>query len=294
MPKRLIHFISVLLVVLLISGCQATPATADNSQTSTLPETSTTSEAAPSPTPLVTVDPTTTSTADVTTTQVTTIPTTTETTAESTTPTTTQKPKPTPTPYSKPYYLYAVKSKFTLVAYSKADDGTYTHIARVMRMAIGEGTMTPSGKFKLGIRYIWYYFDKSYEYAHYAVSYNENMGLKIHGPLFLKKDPTTMNDTSYERIGTKDTRGCLRLTTADAYWVYSNCASGTILEIVTNTTREGFPSTPSLPDIIISGQDPTDPNLPAPAATTTTAASATAGALTAWFNAFKPWSYINH
>ena len=180
------------------------------------------------------------------------------------TKTPTKAPTSTPKPYTSPYYLYAEKGSFTLVAYQKASDGTFSQIARVMRMAIGEGSMTPSGKFTLTTREVWHTFGST-TYGQYATKYSGK--LYIHGPCYFSKNNQDLNPDYYTTIGTKDTRGCLRLTSGDAYWVYMNCPSGTIVEIVSGSPR-GF-TAPPLPDILVQGEDPTDPQLQKTQETTT-------------------------
>ena len=182
------------------------------------------------------------------------------------TKTPTKGPTSTPKPYTSPYYLYAEKGSFTLVAYQKASDGTFSQIARVMRMAIGRGYMTPSGKFTLTTREVWHTFGPT-TYGQYATKYSGR--LYIHGPCYFSKNNQDLNQDYYTTIGTKNTSGCLRLTSGDAYWVYNNCPSGTIVEIVSGSPR-GF-TAPALPPILIEGEDPTDPQLQKTQETTVTA-----------------------
>lgn len=173
-------------------------------------------------------------------------------------PTPTRKPTPTPYPPS-PYYLYAEKGSFTLAVYGRDSAGKYTRLVRVIRMAIGRSSMTPSGKFTITTHLRWKTFGGS-AYAQYAVQYKT--GLYIHSPVYYSKDNTEMKDYTYLAIGTKDTSGCLRIPSADAYWIYQNCPAGTVLEIVSGSPRGLSP--PDLVPIYRTGQDPTDPGLPPP------------------------------
>ena len=179
-------------------------------------------------------------------------------------PTATPKPTPTQGPLL-PYYLYAEKGSFTLVAYGLDDQKKYTRIVRVMRMAIGRSTMTPSGKFKLSsIRERWHRFGST-AHTQYATRYYGS--LYIHGHLYRSQNIHNLIEESYTSIGTKDTSGCLRLVTADAYWIYQHCSSGTILEIVSNSPK-GF-KPPVLPLITTPKEDPTDPLIVKPTPTST-------------------------
>lgn len=166
---------------------------------------------------------------------------------------------PTPAAPLPPYYLYAEKGSFSLVAYGLDGSNNYTQVVRVMRMAIGRGTMTPTGKFTLTTRERWHSFSGSY--AQYAVKYKSS--LYIHGPLYKQTEIHTLIPSYYEAIGTIHTSGCLRLATGDVYWIFNNCGSGTVLEIVKDSPR-GF-TAPALIPLVNRNEDPTDPLLaPAP------------------------------
>jgi hypothetical protein len=130
-------------------------------------------------------------------------------------------------------------------------------------MAIGRGSMTPSGKFTLTTREVWHTFGPT-TYGQYATKYSGR--LYIHGPCYFTKNIHDLNPDYYTTIGTKNTSGCLRLTSGDAYWVFKNCPSGTMVEIVSGTPR-GF-TAPPLPPIVVEGEDPTDPQLQQTQATT--------------------------
>jgi lipoprotein-anchoring transpeptidase ErfK/SrfK len=268
MGRRLLFiFLFCILTSVLIAGCNFLAiATEGGLQTSTLPETTVDLPAVQTTTAAALETSTTNTTGAFTTTSAAAATTASEATTDATTKATTRRTTKATTTTAKvdsPYYLYAEKGSFTLVAYGKDASGNYTQVVRVMRMAIGRGTMTPSGKFTLGQKYRWYNF--SGIYAQYAVRYKS--GLMIHSSLYNDPDNKTMVDSSYTGIGTKATSGCLRIATKDSYWVYNNCPSGTVLEIVEGSPR-GF-TAPPLPPIVISGQDPTDPGL-APAPTTST------------------------
>jgi lipoprotein-anchoring transpeptidase ErfK/SrfK len=266
--QTLIFLLSLLLTVAAFTGCNLVAIASENeTQTGTLPETSARATTVPTTTIELTEDATTgTTSATTAAAETTPTPTTAETTGattKATTHRTTQAVTTAPINTSSPYYLYAEKGSFTLVVYGKDDAGQFTRVVRTIRMAIGRGTMTPRGRFRLSTRTRWKDFGGIF--AQYAVSYKK--GLMIHGPLYEDPINTTLRESSYTEIGTKSTSGCLRITTADAYWIYINCPSGTTLDIVESSPRGFIP--PDLIPIVVSGQDPTDPGL-APAPTTST------------------------
>ena len=44
------------------------------------------------------------------------------------------------------------------------------------------------------------------------------------------QDPSTLEYWEYDKLGTSASAGCVRLTVADAKWIYDNCKSGTKVE----------------------------------------------------------------
>ena len=66
----------------------------------------------------------------------------------------------------------------------------------------------------------------------------------------------------YNQLGTVCSHGCVRLTVADAKWIYDNCPLGTTVSIY-NASSLPVPK-PSAPWLDISspnrGWDPTDPD----------------------------------
>lgn len=255
MPKRLAHSIfCTLLACLLAVGCSAVPVVSDDvSPTSASPETSVSSAV---PAAVTTASETTMLTTAAESTTVTEAATESTTAGPTATPKPTKKPTPTPTKApASPYYLYAEMGSFTLVVYAKDSAGSYTKVVRIIRMAIGRGTMTRAGKYTISNKLRWKTFSSSV-YAQYASQYKS--GLYIHSPTYTTTDNTKMITSSYEQIGTKATSGCLRIPTADAFWIYSNCPAGTVLQIVSGSPR-GF-TAPALVPIRVAGQDPTDPD----------------------------------
>ena len=65
---------------------------------------------------------------------------------------------------------------------------------------------------------------------------------------------------NYNQLGTTASAGCVRLTVADAKWIYDNCEIGTLIEIYEEDDPGplGKPEAIKLPEG--SGWDPTDPD----------------------------------
>jgi lipoprotein-anchoring transpeptidase ErfK/SrfK len=273
-----INLLGLLIVCLMAAGCvSAVVITTDTSfgLTETLPDnsesaatTSTVSSTENVTDVETTTDPE--SMAETTTLEPTTTAAATTTTHKATTRATT-----TAVSYKSPYYLKAYKGSFALVVYGKDSAGDFTKVVRVIKTAIGKNGQTPSGKFTLRTKLRWKTFSSSV-YAQYAFQYtNYRSGnLYIHSPCYTSKNNTTMIREYYEAIGTAATSGCLRMSTGDTYWIYSNCPEGTTLEIFSSRLPSGISKPGDLPPIEVEGQDPTDPFLPtSPTSGTTTEAT---------------------
>ena len=78
----------------------------------------------------------------------------------------------------------------------------------------------------------------------------------------LNDESYSLKYTAYDKLGTKASAGCIRLTVADAYWIYSNCASGTNVEFY-SSSDPGPLGKPSAQKISSNEKcrnwDPTDP-----------------------------------
>ncbi len=136
-----------------------------------------------------------------------------------------------------PYYLYVEKGSFTLTIYEKDDNGEYTEVYATYRLAHG-GNKTPAGKFTLtGDRERWHAFPDGGT-VQFAVHYEGH--LYIHSPLYATDDPTQLWPKYYDGekgIGKESTGGCLRMVTEAAKFIYDNCPSGTVIEIVNGSPK---------------------------------------------------------
>lgn len=145
---------------------------------------------------------------------------------------------PSPTPDDGlPYYLYMEKGSFTLTIYEKDENGEYTKVYATYRVAHG-GNKTPAGKYTLtDDRERWHDFPDGGT-VQYAVHYEGR--LYIHSPLYATDDPTQLWPMYYDGekgIGKESTGGCLRMVTEAAKFIYDNCPSGTVIEIVNGSPK---------------------------------------------------------
>lgn len=85
----------------------------------------------------------------------------------------------------------------------------------------------------------------------------------FHSVPYEKKDKSTLEWWEYDKLGTKASLGCIRLTVEDAKWIYDNCVSGTNVEFYTSSNPGplGKPTAQKITaDEEVRNWDPTDPD----------------------------------
>ena len=161
----------------------------------------------------------------------------------------------------KPYYIMVNRAQGTVTVYELDEDGYYTVPVKAMICSTGrKGHATPTGAFTIGGRWTWLHMiDDSY--GQYATQIKGN--ILFHSVCYTKKDPSTLMTEEYNGLGEPASLGCVRLQTADAKWIYDNCARGTKVTIYDG----GDPGPLGKPDKLVehisddmaNGWDPTDP-----------------------------------
>ncbi len=156
------------------------------------------------------------------------------------------------------YYLYINKSKSMITVYYK--DGKYYVPYKSMICSAGAlSSYTPSGTFHTQAKYRWH----------------ELMGpswgqwcTRIHGGVLFhsvfynsRNNNNRLSVSAYNKLGSPASHGCVRVTAADAKWIYDNCKLGTTVVIYSKTGYEPLkkPSAYKLPSW--HTWDPTDPNM---------------------------------
>lgn len=81
----------------------------------------------------------------------------------------------------------------------------------------------------------WYYFSEYKVYARYFRRING--GYLFHSVLFLDKKLTKLSQSSVTSLGKRASHGCIRLSVADAQWIYENIRGGTRVEILEKTVK---------------------------------------------------------
>lgn len=129
------------------------------------------------------------------------------------------------------YYLKVNYGANVVTAYKKDKSGKYT--VPVKAMVCSTGTATPtSGTYKMSNKYRWHQLNGGV-YGQYCSRITGH--ILFHSVPYKTNSPDTLKYTAYDKLGTKASAGCIRLTVADAYWIYSNCASGTYVEFYSSS-----------------------------------------------------------
>lgn len=150
-------------------------------------------------------------------------------------------PRPTPVPTPIPYALTVDVTNQVTTVYGRDEEGNYNDIVRQMICSTGK-VATPSdvGDWVLtGRKARWCFFSLYGSYAQYWTRINDSIA--FHSVIYAEVDYDAMKVTSYKRLGSRASHGCIRLLVEDAKWIYDNVGEG-----VTVTITEDLPEDPEL------------------------------------------------
>lgn len=134
---------------------------------------------------------------------------------------------------SKRYMLKIDTAKQRVYAYAwSTKSGSYSDLARTMVCSTGkDATPTPKGTFTSTSPVArWGYFPKYDVWAQYL--YRINGSILFHSVLYTDSNEDSLISGSLYKLGTKASHGCVRLSVADAKWIYNNCPAGTTVKVV--------------------------------------------------------------
>lgn len=164
----------------------------------------------------------------------------------------------------KPKYYIKVNNQANVVTiYTKDSNGNYTVPYKAMVCSIG--TATPTGGVytipgKTWDRWTWGQMEGGV-WAQYYVRIKGS--ILFHSVPYTSKDKSTLEYWEYDKLGTKASAGCIRLTVKDAKWIYDNCSAGTQVEFYydSNPGPLGKPTAQKISsEEAVRGWDPTDPS----------------------------------
>ena len=159
------------------------------------------------------------------------------------------------------YYIKVNYGAQVVTVYTKDSNGKYT--VPVRAMVCSTGTYTPtSGVYRtLGKGNWWPLMGDVYgQYSTWICG-----DILFHSvPYLTKGDKSSLEYWAYDQLGQRVSMGCVRLTTADALWIFNNCPVGTQVEFYasSNPGPLGKPSTRKISSAPsnVRGWDPTDPD----------------------------------
>ncbi len=151
-------------------------------------------------------------------------------------------PKPTPEPTPVPFAITVDVANQVTTVYGLDENGEYTVVARQMLCSTGmKATPSDPGDWVLsGRKANWCVFPKwGNSYARYWTKINGSIA--FHSVIYNAVDHKAVNTKSVNMLGSRASHGCIRLSVADAKWIYDNVGAGTIVSIV-----ENLPAQPEL------------------------------------------------
>ena len=150
-------------------------------------------------------------------------------------------PKPTATPEPPPFHILVDVNNQVTTVYGRDEKGEYTIVVRQMLCSTGtKSNPSDPGDWVLnGKTARWCYFPKWGGYAQYWTRINRSIA--FHSVIYNTVSVMDMKVSSYNNLGKRASHGCIRLTVADAKWIYDNCGAGTVV-----TIDENLPADPEL------------------------------------------------
>ena len=161
-----------------------------------------------------------------------------------------------------PYYIKVNYSANTVTIYKKDENGNFT--VPYKAMVCSSGASTPhSGVYRTPQKARWGVLIGPV-WGQYCTRITGQ--ILFHSVPYLKKeDPSSLEYWEYDRLGVQRSMGCIRLTVADAKWIFDNCPLGTSVEFYSNPSNPGPLGKPGIQPVSNAGEpyrgwDPTDPN----------------------------------
>ncbi len=160
-----------------------------------------------------------------------------------------------------PYYIMVNRLANCVTIYKQDENGAYTVPVKAMICSVGKNiNNTPTGVFKTSDKYTWRYLFGD-QYGQYATRITGH--ILFHSVPYTNQSKNTLRTDYYNNLGVGDSMGCIRLTCADAKWIYDNCAKGTTVEIY-DSSNPGPLGKPTAMKIDANSPyakwDPTDPD----------------------------------
>lgn len=136
-----------------------------------------------------------------------------------------------------PYLIMVNRAANCVTVYEKDAGGEWTVPVKAFVCSCGRaGHETPLGSYKTSDYYTWRMMVDG-SYGQYAVRFNR--GIMFHSVPYYTKNAGNMEWEQYNLLGEAASLGCVRLTCADAKWIYDNCAPGTEVIVYDDAVNPG-------------------------------------------------------
>lgn len=158
-----------------------------------------------------------------------------------------------------PYLIRINRYYNTVTIYEQEKDGEYSKAVKAMTCSVGSQARTLQGTFQLKEKYRWKLLmgDVYGQYATRIVG-----GILFHSVYYYENgNPASLATAQFNKLGQAASHGCIRLSVADAKWIYDNCATGTTVVIYDDKKSPGPLGKPETIKAKLGvGWDPTDPD----------------------------------
>lgn len=158
-----------------------------------------------------------------------------------------------------PYYVQVNKSTNVVTVFQDKVNGVYKNPIKAFVCSVGFAT--PSGTFHTQGKYRWHTLVGP-SYGQYCTRIVGSF--LFHSVWYYEYGkPDTISVAQYNKLGTTASHGCIRLTVADAKWIYDNCPTGTEVKLMSGTSKDdplGKPVAPKLNESKKMDWCPTDPD----------------------------------
>ena len=155
-----------------------------------------------------------------------------------------------------PYELHVNKQANVVTVYVQDENGDYTIPYTAFVCSCG-GSATPEGTFHISNKYEWRALIHNM-FGQYACRIHNR--ILFHSVPYSSESKDALIAEEYNKLGETASAGCVRLSVADAKWIYDNCPSGTTV-VIYSSSEPGALGKPDAEKISEDcGWDPTDPD----------------------------------
>lgn len=161
--------------------------------------------------------------------------------------------------YKSDYYVVVYTLSQSVVTYKKDSNGGYTKLYKRLKCSTGVKDVTPTkeGVYCVVNKFRWYRLMGGV-YGQYCCRFSEENGYYFHSIPYKAKDPSTMSNDAYDRLGRSASHGCIRLCARDAKWLYDHIPVGTQVSVVWEKGPYGLDVPTRNTDSKYDGWDPSD------------------------------------